>query len=77
VGEGVDTVLFVFIAFLGVWPTGVVMQVLLSNYVFKVALEAAVTPITYTVVNFLKRAEQEDYYDYDTDFNPFAVRGGE
>lgn len=74
VGEGVDTILFVSIAFLGVWPTGVVTKVFVSNYVFKVALEAAVTPITYAVVNFLKRAEQEDYYDYDTDFNPFAVR---
>lgn len=72
-GEGVDTVLFVLIAFWGVLPTSLVWTVIVSNYVFKCALEMAVTPLTYRVVNGLKRAEGEDYYDYHTSFNPFRM----
>jgi uncharacterized PurR-regulated membrane protein YhhQ (DUF165 family) len=45
----------------------------LTNYLFKCAVEAIMTPATYTVVGFLKRVESEDYYDRDTDFNPFTV----
>jgi len=73
VGQGIDTLLFVVIAFYGILPTSLLVAVITSNYVFKVGLEALVTPITYRVVNGLKRAEQEDYYDYGTDFNPFRV----
>ena len=73
VGEGVDTLLFVFIAFLGVLSTTTLLAVVVSNYVFKCALEAVLTPITYRIVNGLKKAEHEDYYDYDTDFNPFGM----
>ena len=75
VGEGVDTVVFVLVAFLGVLPNELVWAVLVSNYVFKVGVEVVFTPVTYAVVNFLKRAEREDYYDRDTDFNPFALSG--
>jgi queuosine precursor transporter len=72
-GEGVDSLIFYPLAFLGTWPTPVVFKVLVSNYLLKVAWEAAVTPFTYKVVHFLKRAEQEDYFDRQTDFNPFAL----
>jgi len=72
-GEGVDTLLFVVIAFAGVLPMGLLTSVLISNYFFKVGVEVMATPVTYSVVAFLKRAEREDYYDYDTDFNPFAL----
>jgi hypothetical protein len=72
-GEAVDSLIFYPLAFLGTWPTGVVFEVLVSNYLLKVAWEAAVTPFTYKVVNFLKRAEQEDYFDRQTDFNPFTL----
>jgi uncharacterized integral membrane protein (TIGR00697 family) len=75
VGQAVDTTLFVTIAFAGTLPIGLLTSVLLSNYVFKVAFEALATPLTYRVVGFLKRAEQEDYYDRDTNFNPFAWEG--
>lgn len=75
VGEGVDTLLFVMIAFYGVFPNGLLMAVMISNYVFKVAFEAILTPATYAVVGFLKKKEGMDVYDYDTDFNPFAVGG--
>lgn len=74
VGEGVDTVLFVVIATLfGVFPWELALTLIVSNYIFKVAIEAVMTPVTYQMVRLLKRAEHEDYYDYDTDFNPFRV----
>ncbi len=73
VGEGVDTLLFVTIAFAGSLPWPLFWSIIISNYVFKVGLEAAMTPITYRVINFLKREEHEDVYDTDTDFNPFKL----
>jgi uncharacterized PurR-regulated membrane protein YhhQ (DUF165 family) len=48
-------------------------SIFISNYLFKTGLEVVMTPVTYRIVNFLKRAEQEDYYDRDTDFNPFRL----
>ncbi len=71
VGEFVDTGLFVLIAFYGVLPTSLLISVTVSNYIFKVGFEVLATPITYRVVNFLKKTEQEDYYDRQTNFNPF------
>jgi uncharacterized PurR-regulated membrane protein YhhQ (DUF165 family) len=73
VGEGVDTVLFVLIAFGGVWSWELLGTVALTNYLFKVGVETLMTPATYRVVHFLKRAEREDFYDYGTDFNPFRL----
>jgi uncharacterized integral membrane protein (TIGR00697 family) len=72
-GEAVDSVIFYPLAFLAIWPRALVVQVMISNYVLKVGWEAVMTPITYRVVNALKRAEQEDYYDRDTDFTPFSL----
>ena len=71
IGEGVDTLLFVLIAFWGLYSGEVLLAIIISNYVFKCGFEALVTPATYWIVSHLKRAEREDYYDYDTDFNPF------
>ena len=73
VGEGVDSLVFYPVAFLGFWETDLVMRVMVSNYVIKVLWEAIVTPVTYQVVGFLKRAEQEDYYDRETNFTPFSI----
>jgi len=73
VGEGIDTVVFVLVAFYGVLPNALLWAVLVSNYIFKVGVEVLFTPVTYRVVAFLKRAEHENYYDVDTDFNPFVV----
>lgn len=61
VGEGVDTALFVLIAFAGTMPTSLLVAIIVSNYVFKVGVEVLFTPITYAIVNFLKRKEHEDY----------------
>jgi uncharacterized integral membrane protein (TIGR00697 family) len=74
VGEGVDTILFVTIAFAGTLPWPLFWSIIVSNYVFKVGLEAAMTPVTYQITGFLKRVEGEDVYDIDTDFNPFKIR---
>ena len=73
VGEGVDTVLFVTIAFAGTLPWSLFISIIASNYIFKVGLEAAMTPATYRIISFLKHAEKLDVYDTDTDFNPFKV----
>jgi queuosine precursor transporter len=73
VGEGVDSLVFYPVAFYGVWAPSLVLQVMISNYTIKVLWEAIITPVTYRVVNFLKRAEQEDFYDYKTDFTPFSI----
>ena len=73
VGQGVDSLIFYPLAFLGEWPTPLVLAVLLSNFLLKVAVEVVMTPATYAVVGFLKRAEREDYYDRGTDFNPFKL----
>jgi hypothetical protein len=72
VGELVDTAVFLLIAFYGVWPNDLLWTVFVSNYIFKCGVEIAFTPITYQIVNALKGAEREDYFDRDTDFNPLA-----
>ena len=74
VGQGVDSLLFYPLAFLGVWSTGAVVTVLITNYLLKVAWEAILTPVTYQIVGFLKRAQGVDIYDRNTNFTPFSVR---
>ncbi|MFM6854985.1 MAG: queuosine precursor transporter [Sphingopyxis sp.] len=71
IGQGVDSLIFYPIAFLGIWPTEQVLVVMGTNWAMKVAWEAALTPVTYMVVNTLKRREGVDLYDDDTDFSPF------
>ena len=71
VGEGVDTLIFILIATLaGVFQWEVFASLVLTNYLFKVGVEVIFTPITYQVVRFLKKAENEDYYDINTRFTP-------
>jgi queuosine precursor transporter len=74
VGELVDSLLFYSIAFYGIWTTTDVFQIAINQYVLKTLWEVIMTPVTYKVVGFLKRAEQEDYYDRNTDFTPFRLR---
>jgi len=74
VGELVDTFVFVFIASLfHVFPWSLFLMLTVTNYLFKVGVEALMTPVTYAAVSKLKKAENEDYYDQDTNFNPFQV----
>lgn len=72
-GEFVDSLIFYPIAFLGNWETSLVIQVMISNYALKVLWEVVMTPFTYKIVAFLKKKENEDYYDRHTDFNPFSL----
>ena len=76
VGEAVDSALFYPLAFYGtgIIPNDKLIQVMLFQFVAKVAVEVAFTPVTYKVVAALKRAEHEDYYDRHTDFSPFSLR---
>jgi len=74
VGEAVDSIVFYPLAFLGLWETDLVVRVMLTNYTLKVLWEVVMTPLTYRVVNFLKRAEHEDYFDRGTNFTPFSLR---
>jgi queuosine precursor transporter len=74
VGELVDTVMFVVVAStFGVFPWSLFLTLTVTNYVFKCGIEALMTPVTYGVVNTLKRVESEDYFDRGTNFNPFVV----
>jgi len=74
VGELVDSSIFVTVACLfGVFPWSLFLTLVLTNYLFKCAVEAAMTPVTYAVVNRLKKSEGEDFYDRGTNFNPFSL----
>ena len=75
VGEGVDSLIFITVASLaGVFPWELFWTLVVTNYIFKVAIETIMTPVTYRIVNTLKRAENEDYFDTHTQFNPFGVK---
>ena len=73
VGELVDSALFYFIAFYGIWTTADLIKITIAQYLLKTGWEIVMTPVTYRVVAFLKRAENEDYYDKGTNFTPFRV----
>jgi queuosine precursor transporter len=73
-GELVDSGLFYTIAFAGLWPANRLLEVTVTQYVLKSAWEVVMTPATYKIVAFLKRAEQEDFYDRGTDFTPFSLK---
>jgi len=72
-GEAVDSLIFYPVAFLGTWPTEQVIAVMIGNYILKVLWEVLATPFTYWIVGYLKRAEHEDHFDTDTNFNPFTL----
>lgn len=74
VGQGVDSAIFISIAFAGVFSGGNLTSAILSQWFIKVAYETMATPLTYVAVNWLKHFELEDYYDRDTNFNPLALR---
>jgi hypothetical protein len=74
VGQGVDSLVFYPLAFAGLWSTESLVQTVLFNWFFKVAVEVVMTPVTYGVVGVLKRAEREDYYDRRTNFTPFSLQ---
>lgn len=74
VGEAVDSLIFYPVAFYKVWPTSLILTVMMSNYALKVLWEVVMTPVTYKIVGFLKRVEHEDYFDRETNFTPFSIK---
>jgi queuosine precursor transporter len=72
-GEAIDTLVFYPLAFYGLWPEDLLVKVMLGNYLIKVGWEVVATPLTYRIVGYLKRKENEDYFDWDTDFTPFKL----
>ena len=71
VGEGLDTLIFITFAFIG--TPSFVLVMILYHWLVKVVIEAVATPFTYMAVNFLKKKEAIDTYDYETNFNPFRI----
>lgn len=74
-GEGIDTVIFCLVAFYGLFPNHVLVAIIISNYLFKTGVEILFTPVTYTIVNFLKKEENVDVYDRGISYNPFRYFG--
>ncbi len=74
VGQAVDTTIVIFFIFAGTESPATMFRLIVSGYTIKVVYETLMTPVTYAIVNFLKRTEKADYFDYGTDFNPFATR---
>ncbi len=74
IGEGIDSIIFVTIAFAGTISVAAICTVIISSYLFKVAYEVLATPLTYLIVNRLKRAESIDTYDRGIDYNPFVLK---
>jgi uncharacterized integral membrane protein (TIGR00697 family) len=73
-GELVDSMIFYFVAFYGRMPGAHLVAIMFTQYALKSAWEIVAAPLTYRVVAFLKRAENEDYYDVDTNFTPFSLK---
>jgi uncharacterized PurR-regulated membrane protein YhhQ (DUF165 family) len=73
-GELVDSSLFYMIAFYAVWPTAEIIQVAIAQYILKTSWEVLATPFTYWIIGYLKRKENEDYYDTNTNFTPFQLK---
>jgi uncharacterized integral membrane protein (TIGR00697 family) len=73
VGQGLDSLVFIALAFAGTIPLTALIATIVTQWLAKSIYEAAVTPLTYAVVNFLKRREGLDVYDQDTKFNPLAI----
>ena len=75
IGQGLDSVVFITIAFLGILPTAGLVTTIVTQWLFKTSYEIIATPLTYVVVNFLKRAEGVDVYDVTTNFSPIPWEG--
>ena len=75
VGQAVDSLVFYPFAFFGIWETETLFRVLMFNWAFKIGVEVVMTPLTYAVVNRLKRSEGEDFFDRQTNFTPFSLKG--
>jgi hypothetical protein len=74
VGEFVDSIIFVAIAFLGLYPINVLLIMVISNYIFKTLIEVLFTPLTYKIIHFVKKFESIDVYDHGINYSPFVIK---
>ncbi|OYY71035.1 MAG: hypothetical protein B7Y00_00410 [Sphingomonadales bacterium 17-56-6] len=74
VGQGIDSIIFYPLAFLGIWSNAQVISVMITNWLLKVGWEVVLTPVTYGVVGWLKRKEGVDIFDEGTNFSPFKTK---
>ena len=74
VGQAVDSAIFYPLAFASIWTTTTLVRVMLFNWIFKVAVEVVLTPVTYAIVGWLKRTEGVDFFDVGTKFTPFSLK---
>ena len=73
-GQAIDSMVFYTVAFAFIWPWEQILLIMATNYGLKVLWEVVMTPFTYGIVGWLKKAEGEDYFDRDTDFTPFSLK---
>lgn len=73
IGQGLDSLIFITVAFAGIIPTSGLLNAIITQWLFKTVYEAAATPLTYMVVNAVKKLEEVDTYDYETKFNPLHI----
>lgn len=73
IGEGLDSLIFINIAFFGVLPTASILPLILTQWGLKISYEVIITPLTYKIVGYLKRREKTDLYDYKINYNPFSI----
>ncbi len=73
VATGLDTVIFILIAFVWVFPPSLIITLIISNYIWKLGTEILMTPFTYRVIGYLKKSDRSDIYDVHTEFNPFKL----
>ena len=73
VGQGIDASIFILVAFIGTIPLPVIGNIILMHWLVKVSYEVVATPFTYRVVNYLKKKEAIDTFDYEVNFNPLLI----
>ena len=71
-GQGIDTVIFITLAFFGTIPGSILQEIILTQWLVKIGYEVLATPLTYTVISYLKRVEHTDTYDHGINFNPVS-----
>lgn len=73
-GVAIDSLLFCVIAFYGSLSNSTIINMILTQYIFKVGYELCALPVTYFITGYLKKRDKVDYYDYGTNFNPFSLK---
>ena len=74
VGEALDTIIFIFISFVGIMENSILFQMMLFQYLFKLCYEIIFLPITYAIIKYIKKKECIDAYDYQVKYNPFSIK---